>query len=99
MFYPEYFVDTVFNIDYDQLKSIGIKHILIDIDNTIVPFKDQLPTDRIKDFINEGKSNGLDFCIVSNTLSGRVKRIGDYLLIFPIFLAQKSLQAKGLLRE
>ena len=91
MFYPEYFVDTVFNIDYCQLKLIGIKHILIDVDNTIVPFKDQLPTDRIKDFIKEGKSNGFDFCIVSNTFLDRVKRIGDCLDIPYISGAKKPL--------
>ena len=97
MFQPEYFVDTVFNIDYDQLKSIGVEHILIDIDNTIVPFKDQLPTDRIKAFIDEGKSKGVDFCIVSNTFFDRVKRIGDSLDIPYISMVKKP-SRKGVVK-
>ena len=97
MFHPEYFVDTVFNIDYDQLKSIGVKHILIDIDNTIVPFKDPLPTERIKAFIEEGKTKGFDFCIVSNTFLERVKRIGDSLNIPYISMAKKP-SRKGVIK-
>lgn len=97
MFHPEYFVDTVFNIDFDQLKSIGIKHILIDIDNTIVPFKEPLPTEAIKAFIDEGKAKGFDFCIVSNTLLERVKRIGDSLDIPYISMAKKP-SRKGVLK-
>lgn len=95
MLKPDYYVDTVFNIDLSILKAIGIKNILIDIDNTIVPFREKLPSLAIKEFIEEGKDLGLSFCIVSNTFKQRVKDIGDFLEIPYVHMAKKP-SRKGL---
>lgn len=37
MLYPYEYVESVFSIDYNKLKSKGYKAIIFDIDNTLVP--------------------------------------------------------------
>ena len=37
IFYPSYYVEDVFSIDYEKLMSMGYKALIFDIDNTLVP--------------------------------------------------------------
>ena len=37
-FYPNEYHKTIYDIDFNQLKSLGIKQIMIDLDNTLIPY-------------------------------------------------------------
>ena len=38
IFSPHYFEDNFFNINFKKLKKDGVKLIITDIDNTLVPY-------------------------------------------------------------
>ncbi len=37
-FYPDDYVDSILNINYERLYELGIRGLIFDIDNTIVPY-------------------------------------------------------------
>lgn len=37
IFYPDYYVEDVFSINYEKLKEMGFNALILDIDNTLVP--------------------------------------------------------------
>ena len=41
------------------LKNNGIKCLLFDLDNTLVPISDKKPSEKLKKFIDNLKANGL----------------------------------------
>ena len=71
--FPNIFVDSIFKIPYDDLKNKGIKALVFDIDNTIVPFDIAEPDNDIIDLFEGLKSNGFTICILSNNNKKRVE--------------------------
>jgi len=51
-FIPDMYQKNIYDIDYQKLKKKGIKCILFDLDNTIVPVKDDVPNKKIKELFN-----------------------------------------------
>ena len=39
IFYPDIYAKNIFEIDYEKLKNKGIKCLVFDLDNTLVPVK------------------------------------------------------------
>lgn len=59
--------ETLSHIDLEQLASDGKKCILIDADNTLLPWRSlDIPQETL-DWIAKGRSLGIRFCIISNT--------------------------------
>jgi len=73
--YPKMYVSAVTQIDPVYLKELGLKAVLLDLDNTIVR-RDALhfPPD-VSNWISELRSLGFKLCIVSNNSRGRVGTI------------------------
>ena len=46
-FIPDMYQKNIYDINYDLLKKKGIKCLLFDLDNTIVPGKSDKPTKKI----------------------------------------------------
>ena len=69
------YVSAVTQIDPVYLKELGLKAVLLDLDNTIVR-RDALhfPPD-VSNWISELRSLGFKLCIVSNNSRGRVGTI------------------------
>lgn len=97
---PIIYQNSIFDITYSKLKEKGIKILLFDLDNTIIPFYDKIVLTTTKEFFRNLK---LDFqiIIVSNSLEKRVKMIASQLEVDYISFALKpSLQAlKKILRK
>lgn len=74
---PRQCVDTLFEIDPVQLKADGIKGIIFDLDNTIIPWdkEDMCPT--ISDWLHILVTAGFKIAVVSNNWNKRVKTIAD----------------------
>lgn len=53
-------------------RKIGV--LLMDFDNTIVPYTDDVPTAEIEKWFCEAKNAGITLCVVSNTKRGRAVR-------------------------
>ena len=48
---PFAIASSVYEIPFSFYKENGIKHILLDLDNTLACYKDKLPSEKTKKFI------------------------------------------------
>jgi HAD superfamily phosphatase (TIGR01668 family) len=76
---PKYYFDKISDIDFNKLKQKNIDTILLDLDNTLVPWYNSYIDPEIYNWLNNIKMNNFKVCIISNGLSIRVKRISKEL--------------------
>lgn len=75
-FYPDHESDSAYEIDYRQLYEHGIRGVIFDIDNTLVPHG--APADaRARDLFEKLRAIGLDTLLLSNNKEPRVKSFAD----------------------
>lgn len=73
MLYPYEYVESVFSIDYNKLKSKGYKAIIFDIDNTLVPHgKDT--TKEVDELFEYIHSIGLKTLFLSDNSEERIEK-------------------------
>lgn len=48
-FIPDIYQKSIYDIDYQKLKKKGIKCLLFDLDNTLVPVNTDVPTKKVKE--------------------------------------------------
>ena len=70
-FYPTEYLNSVYDIDFKELYNSGIRGIISDIDNTLVPHGAPA-TDEIVDLFKEIHSIGIYTCLISNNKEPRV---------------------------
>ena len=70
-------VPTVVDIDLIALQTRGIRGIILDLDNTIVPWGTREVSPLLTGWISRAQNAGLRLCIVSNNMGGRVTGIGS----------------------
>ena len=73
LFNPDEYLRSVTDIDLAALKRRGIKALLIDLDNTLVPWKSNVIYPKVAEWVQKAHHLGLKMCIVSN--AGSRKRI------------------------
>ena len=86
---PDYYLDTVHDVDFGVLKENNIETILLDIDNTLVPFKSSLPEEHIEEWIRRAKAEQFKICLVSNAYPRRAQTIGAHLDVPVVWMAKK----------
>ncbi len=94
IFLPDKYLKSVYQIDYQALKDAGIKMILFDLDNTIVPINAKLPSKKLKDLFEDIKSIGLKPVIMSNSGKKRVEPFKDELYVDAACSSLKPLSYK-----
>ncbi len=72
LFAPTKYVNSIFDIDMNRLKSEGIKVLAIDIDNTLVPTSQPSPTNAVLSWVEKVKNLGFEIILVSNNSKKRV---------------------------
>ncbi|MBE6548662.1 MAG: YqeG family HAD IIIA-type phosphatase [Ruminococcaceae bacterium] len=72
IFTPDYMFATYRDVTPEFLQSIGIKALLIDIDNTLAPYEQPLPDENIKAWFKALDENGIKAAFVSNNERERV---------------------------
>ena len=72
-FLPSVIVTSVTQIDPAFLKSRGIELLMLDFDNTIVPYTTSQPTADMELWIKCMTRVGVRMCVVSNSHKDRVK--------------------------
>ena len=70
-FYPDEYVDSSYGIDYQALYDRGIRGLLFDIDNTLVPHGKPETKDAVALF-QRLHSMGFETCLISNNQEPRV---------------------------
>lgn len=91
MLYPTYFTEKVTDINVNFLNYIGIKGVVIDIDNTLVAYKVPYADSEVARWINELKSNNIKIILLSNNTETRVKAFAESLDLPYISMSMKPL--------
>jgi HAD superfamily phosphatase (TIGR01668 family) len=71
---PTWMVDAIYQITPLQLKKMGIKAVLTDLDNTLIAWNNPDGTQELLNWILEMKNAGIPVVVVSNNKSSRVER-------------------------
>ncbi|HHU63948.1 MAG TPA: YqeG family HAD IIIA-type phosphatase [Clostridiales bacterium] len=86
---PNEYTKNICQIDLKGLLEKGIMNIIIDLDNTLLPWdKDTIPDD-IYNWVIRGKDLGCKFCILSNNSKKRIEKFADKLDIIYVLKAPK----------
>lgn len=75
-FYPDWYVDSAYQIDYEKLYEQGYRGIIFDVDNTLVEHGAPV-TPRAVSLFDMLRKTGFDTCIISNNKEARVKPLAD----------------------
>ena len=70
---PDFMFEKFDDITPEFLLSRGITALLIDIDNTLAPYEQPTPDERIKNYFNSLSSAGIKAALVSNNNNERVE--------------------------
>lgn len=76
---PSAYVSSIQEIDLESLKDQGIKLIICDLDNTLVPHFTKFPSKNAKEFVEEVKEKGFEFILISNNTEKRVSFFAEKL--------------------
>ena len=75
--HPDKYYSNILDIDGGELKSRGVKGIILDLDNTLVPRREKKVSSEILAWIEAMKTKGLRVVIVSNNWTKRVTDVAQ----------------------
>jgi uncharacterized protein len=76
---PDHYYPDIFAIDVDLLSREGIRGLICDIDNTIVPWSAEDVIQEVIDWFAKLEDDGFKLCLVSNGNDKRVKQFSQRL--------------------
>ena len=94
---PRLIVKELPDITPELLSRHGIRLLMLDFDNTIVPYTTNIPTDKMENWLRMMASSNITICVVSNSKRDRVKIFCEKYGIPCITHAKKPF-AKGIRR-
>ena len=85
LFTPDYVFEKFSDITPEFLQSIGIKALVIDIDNTLAPYEQPLPDEKTVAWFKDLENAGIKSALISNNGAERVQTYNSKLglLAFP----------------
>ena len=72
-FLPGIITDSLVNVSPEYLKQNGITLLMLDFDNTIVPYTTSEPTEEMRRWLEMIVKSDIQVCVVSNSHKDRVK--------------------------
>ncbi len=76
IFYPTEFVESTYQIPFEQWYEAGYRGVIFDVDNTLVPH-DAPATEEAKQLFDNLRAMGFDTCLTSNNKEPRVKAFAE----------------------
>ena len=70
---PKHIVKELPDITPEILDKLGIRLLMLDFDNTIVPYTTNIPTERMENWLHMMTTSHIPICVVSNSKRDRVK--------------------------
>lgn len=70
---PKIIVPALTDVTEDLLRSRDIKLLMLDFDNTIVPYTTSIPTEQMHTWLKQMANSRIRLCVVSNSHKDRVK--------------------------
>ncbi len=71
---PKMQTQAITDITEEYLQTKGIRLLMMDFDNTIVPYTTDVPTEDVVAWLRKMKSSSIQLCVVSNSKNQRVRR-------------------------
>lgn len=93
LFIPDMYQKSIYTINYKKLKKRGIKCILFDLDNTLVPYSGSVPTNEVKDLFLRLEED-FKVIIMSNSGKKRLAPFKEQLNVDVAFSSCKPLKKK-----
>ena len=72
-FLPTYRIKTITELTPEMLQAVGIQLLMLDFDNTIVPYTTNVPTEEMEAWLKMMLASDIKICVVSNSRNNRVK--------------------------
>lgn len=91
---PDIYAKSIYDINYDNLVSRGIKCVLFDLDNTLLPPRINEVSRKLADFIKQVKKTNIHFIIYSNSSKKRVSEIASRLDLEYFYFVRKPYRGK-----
>ena len=76
-FIPTIIVDKLTDLTPQQLLDRGITFLMLDFDNTIVPYTSNEPTEEMEQWLSMMQNSPVKLCVVSNSKRDRVVKFCD----------------------
>jgi HAD superfamily phosphatase (TIGR01668 family) len=73
---PTHVCSGIYDIDWQALAASGVKLVLADLDNTLIPYSKSMPDERLKAWKEELETLGMTLFVLSN--SRRSHRCPDF---------------------
>ena len=96
-FTPEYIFERFSDASPEFLTSIGIKGIILDVDNTLEPYENSVPGDKVTEWFKSLNEHGISAAIVSNNNKARIDLFNKELNI-PAYSKAKKPFSKNIYR-
>lgn len=74
---PKWIAPSITDITPAFLQERGIELLMLDFDNTIVPYTTNVPTEKMADWLRMMVASSVEICVVSNSKKDRVKIFCD----------------------
>lgn len=96
-FLPTKIYGDIYAITPEELTSLGIRALILDIDNTLVTYDDPKPTENVAAWLDKMHSSGVQTAFVSNNHAPRVESFCEGLGCY--FHADAGKPSRRYLRE
>ncbi len=73
-FLPKIIAGAVTDLTPEFLQTRGIRLLMLDFDNTIVPYTTNVPTESVAQWLKQMAASDIQLCVVSNSKNDRVKK-------------------------
>ena len=90
---PDIYAQSIYTINYKKLKKNGIKCLLFDLDNTIAPYKVDVPDQKVKELFARLEED-FKIIIVSNSGKNRLRPFKEKLNVDVAFSSRKPFKKK-----
>lgn len=89
LFYPTVYKNRITDITLDDLKTLGIRGLLLDVDNTLTTHGSQELSDEVRDWLRQMQDADIRLTVVSNAWEWRVAPFADKIGLRHISLSCK----------
>ena len=66
-FFPDIILPSLTDLTPELLRAHGVDFLMLDFDNTIVPYTTDVPSERMRGWLEMMKRSGIRLCVVSNS--------------------------------
>jgi|SRR5579872_764052 len=89
--WPDRYAARVSEISVPELVGEGVRGVIVDLDNTLVGYRERHPTAEVSSWVDRATQAGLKIVIVSNNVRAWVEEIATHLRVSFVHKAAKPL--------